>query len=319
MSVKAGFPCALVTTLLGLCTALAGNPPTPWAGMGTPVMVATENPADVGMYPVQMPAGPGEYSGQMPPGSGGYPGQMPGEPDTYSGPMAAGPGAYPGEGPSTPSAWMRYARPFCCFPIGAHGPILTELYMQTGPSLPIGGGVLEAILDTGWDVQGGGRSLFFNADLSAAWTIDLNVNYIYNHAKPGRRISLESGASVVLNPMQVEPQALHRTCVNAGFGREWYLYVWGNDCGPAWRAGFDGGPGLGSSRIDLNQVRHRQEFFWRARVAIHTDLEVPHGCCTYFIGARAEWEHDWMGGLLQSQNNSNLQDANFLLTLGVRY
>jgi hypothetical protein len=214
---------------------------------------------------------------------------------------------------------MRYARPDCCFHTGGTGPVMTELYIQTGPSLPIGGGVLEPILDTGWDVQGGGRFLLFNADLSGAWTIDLSLNYIYNHASPNHMISLEPGANPVLNPRQIEPQALHRTCANAEFGREWYLYVWGSDCGPAWRAGVDGGPGLGTARLDLNQVKHRTEVFYRARVGIHTDLEMPRGCCTYLIGARAEWEHDWMGGLLQSQNNSNLQDANFLLTLGVRY
>src|SRR5262249_48141453 len=104
----------------------------------------------------------------------------------------------PGEGPTPPGAegvapkaeapkglsdWILYTRPECCGPIGANGPINTELYIRTGPCLPVGGGIFGHTLKTGWMIDGGGRSLFFNPQLDAAWTIDLGVSNIYNQGQ----------------------------------------------------------------------------------------------------------------------------------------
>jgi hypothetical protein len=214
------------------------------------------------------------------------------------------------------SSWMRYARPNCCGPIGSHGPINTELYIQTGPDLPIGGGKFEHILNTGWDVQGGGRSLFYTADMTGAWTVDINLNYSYNHGSSFNSVPIFETNHTT--PVQAHLLALHRVDVTSTVGREWYLYVWPQENGPAWRAGAEIGGGLGSARADFVEVHHRTDVIYRLVIALHTDLEFPHGCCTFLVGARAEWDHDWMD-ILQSQSNSNIQDANFMLSLGVRY
>src|SRR5262249_4322188 len=82
--------------------------------------------------------------------------------------------------PAGLSNWITYAHPECCGPIGGNGPSPEELYFRTGPSVPIEGKLLGHILDIGWDISGGARSMLFNPQMNAAWTIDLgltNINY----------------------------------------------------------------------------------------------------------------------------------------------
>src|SRR5713101_4542605 len=75
--------------------------------------------------------------------------------------------------PPTLSSWLAYPRLECCGPIGGDGPIQAELFVRTGPSLPVEGPIFGHVLETGWKVEGGGRSLFFNPTMDAAWNIDL--------------------------------------------------------------------------------------------------------------------------------------------------
>jgi hypothetical protein len=217
------------------------------------------------------------------------------------------------------SSWINYTRPGCCGPLGSNGPINTELYAITGPSLPIGGGILGSVLDTGWLVKAGGRSLFFNSELTAAWTADIGLDYIYNHGKPDKFIPvLPRGARFGSRPTQSHLRVLNRTRADSNLGREWYIYVWPGDLGARWRAGFDVGTRLGTVRADFVEVPHRTDVLFGVDIGLHTDLEIPKGCCTFLVGFRMEWDHDWMD-VLQSQNNSNLQDWNLLLNLGFRY
>src|SRR5713226_8049649 len=67
------------------------------------------------------------------------------------------------------SSWIIHNQTDCCGPTGGSGPINTELFVRTGPSLPVAGGFLHKVLDTGWDIEGGGRSMFFNPAVDAAW------------------------------------------------------------------------------------------------------------------------------------------------------
>src|SRR5262249_8702377 len=60
-----------------------------------------------------------------------------------------------------PSEWISYHRADCCGPIGDDGPLNMEVYVRTGPSLPVAGELFAHTLTTGWMVQGGGRTLFF--------------------------------------------------------------------------------------------------------------------------------------------------------------
>jgi hypothetical protein len=298
MSAKAGFPCALMFTVLGLGAAQGADPSAPSAE------TVLQNPGAAAGVP-SMPAYPGTPSSPaMPSPSVQDMGVL--QP-TQGSDIAAQSGL---------SSWLRYTRYNCCGPIGAHGPIHTELYAQTGPNLPIGGGKFEHILNTGWDVQGGGRSMFYTADMTGAWTVDLNISYNYNHGSSFNSVPIFETNHTT--PVQSHLLALHRTHFTAAAGREWYLYVWPQECGPAWRAGFDVGGGLGTARADFVEIRHRTDVIYRLALAVHTDLEIPRGCCTFLVGFRIEWDHDWMD-ILQSQSNSNIQDANFLLSLGFRY
>src|ERR1700682_1701067 len=60
------------------------------------------------------------------------------------------------------SSWITGIHEECLGPMGANGPIRSELYLRAGPSVPIGGGFFNETLKTGWEIQGGGRTLFFN-------------------------------------------------------------------------------------------------------------------------------------------------------------
>jgi hypothetical protein len=224
-------------------------------------------------------------------------------------------------GTSGLSSWIKYTRPDCCGPIGGCGPIYTELFARSGPDFTVGGGVFDHILDNGWKAGGGGRSYFFNSCLSAAWTAELGVNYVYNHGQSDKTVPINIfGRDRFGVFTQEKVVALQRTHTEALVGREWYLYVWPGEHAPAWRAGFDAGGGIGTVRADFftTTLRHRTDVIYSILASIHTDLEIPRGCCTFLVGVRAEWDHDWMD-ILQSQNNSNLQDVTVLLSLGVRF
>ena len=120
-------------------------------------------------------------------------------------------------------------------------------------------------------------------------------------------------------------------------GREWYLNAPANAAGWKWRAGLDIGGRLGTGRAQFvnepNQgfispkggFDHKTDTLYGLEIALHTDIEIPWGCCTFIYGFRAEWAYNWMD-ILQPSNlqlvhplNSQLQDVNLLLTLGVRF
>ena len=323
MSAKACFPCALVMTVLGLGTAPVAYAQAPASGPSSPGRPETLlNYPRVLVSPSEGPTAAPQFAVEGGPGWPGAP-AMADAPGMARAPDDMAPAAAPlwdGGNPAAAglSGWIRYNRPCCCGPIGGSGPIYTELFARTGPAFTVGGGVFNQILDTGWKTDAGGRSYFFNPELTAAWTVELSLGYVYNHGQSDKTIPL-----TVLNDRfgtfsQVTVTTLHRSYFTGTFGKEWYLYVWPGECSPAWRAGFDVGARLGSVRADFRDLKHHTDVIYSVITSIHTDLEIPRGCCTYLIGVRAEWDHDWMD-VLQSQNNSNLQDVNVLLNLGVRF
>ncbi len=95
------------------------------------------------------------------------------------------------------SKWIIGTEPGCCGPVGANGPIYMETYLQAGLSFPFSDGVFGHTLDGGWVIQGGGRSLFFNAAQDAAWVIDLSVSNIHNY---GRNPAYEIPLTHILVP-----------------------------------------------------------------------------------------------------------------------
>lgn len=215
-----------------------------------------------------------------------------------------------------PSSWMTYVRPGCCG--GAcGGPIRSELYVRSGPTVPLASGYFGSALDTGWEIQGGGRSLFFNPAEDKAWVVDLSLGYMYNNSgRPDLTFPLQGN---VANP--VSTQALNRTFVSFGLGREWYLVTpldgWG------WRVGSDVGGRYGSASLDLNNplalssYSRLNDHLTAVYLALHSDLEYPCGCCTFVGGFRAEWDYTFLD-FVEGQN-SDLQSVNLLINLGIRF
>lgn len=223
------------------------------------------------------------------------------------------------QAPGTLSNWITYTHPNCCGPVGGDGPILTELYLRTGLSLPVSGGTIGHTIGAGWEIQGGGRSLFFNPEMNSAWTVDLSLGNIYNN---GNRTNL----TYPFRGLTVSTQSLNRTFVTAGLGKEWYpLMPADNSAGVNWRAGFDGGGRLGVASLALNGApalpatgfRRTTDVLSGLYVALHTDAEYPCGLATFLGGFRVEWDYTWMdpnGG-----PTGDVEDVNFLLTGGLRF
>jgi hypothetical protein len=294
MSAKASFPVAVLLSVVGLWTVRGQDAPVP-------APANKESPPTAEALPTPIDATPGTAirSGDALPAPSGLTSPM--------------------------SSWIIHNQTDCCSPFGGSGPINTELYVRTGPSIPVAGGILHHIMETGWDIQGGGRSLFFNPAVDAAWTADLSLFYIFNHAQPNPKVPLvgnfnsnnpgQPAGPGVTRPITLRD--LNRTFVNGTLGREWYLNAPANAAGWKWRAGFDMGGGIGSGLLNFVELRHKTDTIYDVLIALHTDLEIPWGCCTFTYGFRAEWDFTWMDVI--QKNNGQLQDVNLLMTLGVRF
>lgn len=235
------------------------------------------------------------------------------------------------EPPGQLSSWIAYTRPECCGPVGGNGPIGYEVYARTGPATPVWGGKLSDIMTTGWQVQGGGRSLFFNAEDTAAWTGDLNLTHQYFHAKSGsiipQGVGIESGPTVD-NPQQhlaaililpVTVRSFNQTMVGASIGRECYLKGTAHSCGCKWRVGMDVGGRWGACTVNFAEIRHLTDTVYGPFGAIHTDVEVPiTSCCTFIGGLR--FECDWLHNeVLRNLNSSDFGSVGYLINLGVGF
>jgi hypothetical protein len=226
------------------------------------------------------------------------------------------------------SDWILYRRDNGCTTSGGGRPMMVEVFLRSGVSVPVGGTLLGRELDTGWRIEGGGRSLFFNQDWTKAWTVDLNIVNVNNGAIGQQQIPLSvfvpntaTGVSAFTKFGQggvpgVTLKGLNRTMAGGGIGREWYLWAPANAPGSHWRIGTDFGARYGSERADFNEIRHRTHVIENGYVAFHTDLEKVCGHCIWYTGLRFEWDYT-ASSILQRQ--SDFQDLNALLTLGVRY
>ena len=169
---------------------------------------------------------------------------------TAPSPMAAGTGMTPTQTLTTPaglppgtvaSPWSggSPAGANCCGPVGANGPVIYELYVRTGPNLIVGGSPeLSGAARFGWQVNGGGRTLFMNTDRDAAFVVDLGLMYAYDGMSDSRVFDVfaRTPASTSTNaqgqttttpqPDQLQPfriRSLTRTGLTYAVGRDWWL------------------------------------------------------------------------------------------------
>jgi hypothetical protein len=328
MSAKAGSLAAtLLVIVVAVCPAAGADPTIPSGPVGSaPIVEGFATGQSMSTSPAVTLAAPSANAAQY---GGGDRAPSTTTETQYSGGGASTSNGATGTGPATAgtmpsfglSQWITYSRPDCCGPIGGNGPICEELYIRSGVSIPAGDGVLHKLLDTGWNISGGGRSLFFNPACDAAWTVDLGITSIYNHSQNQPKVTLITDFNNPGTPTAqlVTMRDMQRTFANASLGREWYLMGAANCCdGWTWRAGFDVGGRLGTAKIDFAEPRHRTDTIYGYFGSIHTDLEKPCGCCTGLIGFRAEWDETIMD-FLDPFNNSHVQDFNLLVTFGVRF
>ncbi len=224
--------------------------------------------------------------------------------------------------------------PDCCGPLGFNGPISMEPYVRGGVSVMLPTGFLAKVLETGWVIDGGGKTYFFNPEGDAAWTFDFGVSNINNHGQ-------HSDRSVTLNILETDPttgltsrvpnqvvtvRSLNRTFVNSGIGRECWLWSPAANCptcgrmgdGPTFRVGVDAGGRYGTEKMEFHEIKHRTEVIEGAYAAIHGDVEYPCGGWVFVAGVRVEFDYTWMHQILQGAPEC-IPELNGLVNVGLRY
>jgi hypothetical protein len=273
----------------------------------------------------------------------------PGAPATTPGPAVIPPSQVPaaqaGLPPgSVPDPWITYDRPGCCGPLGADGPIDSELYTRNGISIPMGPSIIRNHLNTGWFTEFGGRSLFFNRDTDAAWTADIGLSYQMNDAGPAPVFTLlqlfnvtstnnvfQTVNTVEPGPVRVQIRDYQRVAFNLAGGREWYIGAPAEFPGRHWRIGADIGGRWGTSRLDLNDItrpehpsfRHVSDVYGSVVLSIHSDWDFQIGPRSWFLaGLRAEWAYNWSDILRNAASpnqTSDTQEVNILMNFGWRF
>jgi hypothetical protein len=226
------------------------------------------------------------------------------------------------------SSYLIYPRsPFCCGPLGNHGPISYEIYARSGAAIPIGGGIFGEALNTGWEIQGGARVLFFNTDATAAWVADLSISNVNFNATGARTVTFQNitfspgtgQAPTTLPTVTGTVSGLDETYANIAIGREYYLWGHAKSGETNWRWGFDVGGRVGTAKVDFNEFRHFNGTVGGMFVSLHSDFEYPCKRSIIFFGIRGEYSYTWSQELLQHQNNADLQTLNFLAECGFRF
>ncbi len=217
--------------------------------------------------------------------------------------------------------------------VGGNGSVTYENYLRTGPSiLGEAGGFNGALQRTGWVVQTGARTLFFNPTSDAAWTLDLGLGYTFNRGnRLANPINVSANSLKGSNPsnnftLPLGIRSMNRTSLNFGLGRDWFLNGPGN-VGQApesnWRFGTDVGGRWGTASVgfepqtDPEGYRRRQGVYHGVYLGTHLDWERNFGGWIFFAGIRAEYSYNWTN--LIPPQDGNIQDINIMMTFGVRF
>jgi hypothetical protein len=238
-------------------------------------------------------------------------------------------GSYPGPGYND--------NPNCCGPVGRNGPIGYELYLDTGPSFAFGAGDFAHRLETGWMVNGGGRTFLFNPARDAAWSIDLGLSFQYNRGNQVsptfldvRQPNTTDAAGQVIHVPDVLTKLyirdLDRTNFNFGIGRDWWL--WGPGATGAeddWNVRVGGLVGGRWGTAHVNEVPTADPFGYFRRqdvthgffVELHANFEVPMGSVIWFGGLKVQYGYDWTN--IAPPFAGDIQSINLLLSTGFRF
>lgn len=218
------------------------------------------------------------------------------------------------------SPWNGPGGTGCCGPVGGNGPIMSELFLRSGVNLPVAGGIFNNATQAGYVQQFGMRTLYFDPIGSKAWTLEGAIVYNYNN---GSRSEYEFDIFGTF----AQIREFHRAGVHLAFGREYYLFTPGYQCGKNYRAGLDVGGRYGYARANLNVVSEdgqtiefdrRSDVYGGVFVAFHTDVEIPLGqCFTFVTGVRTEWGYNFTD--IIPTWDSDLQDVNVMLNFGWKY
>lgn len=232
----------------------------------------------------------------------------------------------------TPSEWILYPRSTgCACGMSGVGPIAWDVYFETGISAPFSGNLFGRALGLGFDVGGGARTYFYDsAAVDAAWVVDLGLHVITNniadHSRPYTLYNVRNrDTNTVVNTptfpeVDVTLKGISRTYTRLGLGREWWIIGSGenNGSGVHWRWGVDVGGQYGWVKLDVNELRHMTGNLGNVYTDIHTDIDVPFGPGFIIFGAKAMVGYTF-SNILQSQNNSDILEASFLLQTGYRW
>ncbi len=217
--------------------------------------------------------------------------------------------------------------------VGGNGPITYETYLRTGASILTEAGGFNDRLQTGYVIQGGGRSLLFNTAGDAAWVLDLGLSYTYNKGErlanplPIAVNSLKGSDPSNFDNIPAGIRTLKRTSFNFGLGRDWFLngpgVLGGEACDTNWRFGADFGGRWGTASVgfepqdDPEGYRRRQGVFHGVYLGSGLNWERDFGGWILLAGFRAEYSYNWTN--LIPPNDGDIQDVNLLFMLGVRF
>lgn len=250
------------------------------------------------------------------------------------GPIYGGPGAPAGTPalgePATGTQLSSYIQyPFSgigCYPL-MDGPITWEIFLRNGISFNASGGAMGNALSSGWEIEAGGRSLFFNAPEDAAWTVSISgENVRYNRSSQSVMVPRNfygtppgPGIPPSVSTTNVTIAGLNRTFANLGLGREWYLVGSAKECQAwSWNVGAEITGKWGSDDMSFSEIPHVTKDCGGLAGSVYSNVEVPYGGAFFTAGIRLEFDTIY-SDILQSQNNSNVEDINLTVQLGIRF
>lgn len=210
------------------------------------------------------------------------------------------------------SNWITYGGNCSCHG-EENGPpyIQSETILRAGPSVAVGGGIINRSVDVGWAFTGGIRSLLFNNAYDRAWVVTFsitNINYSGSDDAPFFAIRNPNNPNARLN-------MINRTTGDVSIGREYYLWNSADSRQKMWRAGWDVGGRYGSGYCRFEDG-HNTDVIGGAFVAIHTDLEIPCGWATLVHGIRYEYNYTSTDVI---QRGANIMDMMLLYSFGCRW